>query len=139
MRPVLVAASLLVVLVACSSEEDDCPIVGTYAVLGAAEAGNTCPDPASSTISADGPNYTVAIQGLQGLCAAQPAGTCKVQGKCDVLVKDATDPVNNMGTFQFAWTFDSGGFKGSATVAIPDSVSLPGGCSGSVAQTGQRR
>lgn len=144
MTRLLSVLPILGVLVACSSgDESECTVVGTYAVLAAAEPGNTCPDPSSTpvtyTISADGPNYTVAIQGTQGLCAAQPAGACKIQGKCDVKISDATNPANGTGTFQFAWSFDTNGFKGSATVQIPDATSVPGGCSGSVSQTATRR
>lgn len=134
----------LFVVVACSSstDEEDCPIVGTYAVLGVVESGN-CPDPGSSavtyTISSAPTGYEVEIQGLQGACTAEQTGACKAQGKCDVLVSDAKDPRANRGTFQFAWTFTASGFSGVATVAIPDADSLPGGCTGTAKQTATRR
>lgn len=144
MRHVLAAASLLVVLAACSSstDGDECPIVGTYAVTGASETGNTCPDSVNETttytISAVGSGYAVQLQGVQGSCDAQPVASCKIQGSCAVGVKDAKDP-NAKGTLQFSWTFTPDGFKGSMSVAVPDAASVPGGCSGTSAQTGVRR
>ena len=92
MRLVLVVASLLTILVACSSnDEDECPIVGTYSVTGASESGN-CPDSVNETtiytVSADGDGFAVEIQGVQGFCDAQRVSTCKIQGRCDVGVKD---------------------------------------------------
>ena len=143
MRHVLAAASLVALLVACSSSTDgeDCAIVGTYSVLGTIESGN-CPDPGSDpvtyTISPRGSVYAVEIQGLGGACAAEQTGTCKVQGKCDLGVTDAKDP-NAKGTFQFSWTFTASGFSGVATVSIPDAASLPGGCSGTVKHNASRR
>lgn len=133
---------LLAVACSSSTDGDECLIVGTYAVTGASEAGNTCPDSINETttytISADGAGYDVQIQGIQGFCDAQPVTSCKIQGSCAVGVKDAKDP-NAKGTLQFSWTFTEGGFKGSMSVAVPDAASVPGGCSGTSAQTGVRR
>jgi hypothetical protein len=144
MRHVLAAASSLLVVVACSSEtEEACPIVGTYSVVGVSESGD-CPDPANQTptytiSAAQSGGYIVEIQGIRGACTAENTGTCKVQGKCDVSILDAKDPRLATGTFQYAWTFDSGGFRGTASIALPDADSLPGGCTGTVRQTATRR
>lgn len=143
MRHVLAAVSLLVILAACSGdEEDECPIVGTYSVTGASESGN-CPDSVNETtiytVSADGDGFAVEIQGVQGFCDAQRVSTCKIQGRCDVGVKDPRDPANARGTLQFSWTFDPNGFKGTLAVSVPDALSLPGGCTGTNVQTGVRR
>lgn len=144
MRHALAAASLLALLAACSSDDgDDCPIAGTYTVTGAAESGNTCPDTVNEkttyTISPSGDAFNVEIQGVQGACIGRKLGACGLQGKCDVAVKDATDPNNAKGTLQFSWTFNPTGFKGTLAVDIPAATSLPGGCAGSSAQTGVRR
>lgn len=140
------AGALLVGLsIACSSstDGDECMIAGTYAVTGAAETGNTCPDDVNETttytVSPTGDTFAVEIQGVQGACVGRRVGTCGLQGKCDVGVKDAVDPQNATGTLQFSWTFAGDGFKGSVTVAVPAAKTLPGGCSGTSAQTGVRR
>lgn len=131
--------------VACSSsaEGEECTIAGTYTVVGAAETGNTCPDTSNAkttyTVSPAADAFAVEIQGVQGTCVGRRVGACGLQGKCDVAVKDAVNPLDATGTFQFSWTFDETGFKGSATVDIPAAASLPGGCSGTSVQTGVRR
>lgn len=136
--------ALLMVMAACSSSsEEECPIVGTYTVVGAAETGNTCPDSVNKstvyTISSAPNGYAVAIQGVQGSCMAEASGTCKIQGKCDVLARNPTQPGNDRGTLQYSWTFTSAGFKGPMTVTIPPSDGLPGGCAGTSSQTGVRQ
>ncbi len=127
-----------------SSDKDECPIVGTYAVLGAAESGNTCPDDINEqttyTVSAaTGGGYTVAFQGVSGVCSAQDVSACKIQGACEFEVRDPVDPARARGTFQFSWTFSEQGFRGPVTIAIPAAKSIPGGCSGTSTQTGTRR
>lgn len=136
MRPVLVAAVLSLVVVACSSSADDaaedCPIVGTYNVTLTAESGD-CAEGSSEatyTITANGSAYAVQLPGLQGACPLEAIGSCKAQGHCEVHGTDALDPNNSVGTVQFAWTFTSGGFTGSNTVALPAAKSLPNGCNG---------
>lgn len=145
MRQALCALGIAATILACSSgtEGDDCAIAGTYAVTGAAETGNTCPDSINETttytISPTGDTFAVELQGVQGSCIGRRIEACKIQGKCDLASRDPVSPNNAIGTLQFSWTFVGDGFKGSATVTIPPAVSLPGGCSGTSAQTGVRR
>ncbi len=144
MRHAIAAALSLAVVAACSSSQEGeaCTIVGTYSVVGVTESGD-CPDSANEattyTITASGSDFIVEIQGIGGGCVATSAGACKVQGKCDMSVKDAKDPLNARGTLQYSWTFDGGGFKGPMTISVPDAVSLPGGCNGTSSMTGSRR
>lgn len=146
-RHVLAAASLLALVVACSSstEGDDgaCTIEGTYTATGTKEAGN-CPvddkaPPVTDTITKlpDG-RYRLEIQGLGGACDLELVATCKVQGKCDIAVTDAIEP-GASGTTQYSWTFSKTGFTGISAVTIPAAKSLPDGCSATVQVTGTRR
>ena len=143
MRHALAAALSLLLAAACSSSTDgeECTIVGTYTVSAETEGGD-CPDAKDGmtyTISRVGDAYGVEIQGLSGGCIADPVGTCKLQGKCDLAISDATDPSNARGTAQYSWTFTGSGFSGSMAISIPPAASLPGGCSGSSRQTATRR
>lgn len=143
MRHVLAVALSLTVVAACSSSEDDaaddCPIVGTYNIKGEPISGDCGPGAeATYTVSAQGAGYLVEVPGLQGGCSLESAGTCKVQGKCDVVGTDALDPNNNVAGVSFAWTFTKSGFTGTNTLSLPPAKSLPAGCTGQYAITGSR-
>lgn len=144
MRHVLVAASLIALVVACSSSTDgeDCQIEGTYTATGKLESGN-CPagdgSPVTDTITKlSNGQYGLEIQGTTGGCTLDLVGTCKLQGKCGIAVSDATNP-GDTGTVQYSWTFTANGFDGFSAVTIPPAKSLPDGCSASVHVTGTRR
>jgi hypothetical protein len=144
----------IVVIAGCTSSTDGnagCPITGTYAVAGATESGNCASqstDESGSTSTtytitrrAEGssPEYAIEIQGLQGACGADHVDTCKLHGKCDILIKDAVSATNNTGTFQFSWTFDAKGFGGTYALTVPPAKSLPKGCTENGTTQGTRR
>lgn len=146
MRLVLVAASLVALLVACSSDPDgdECRIEGTYTATGKNESGN-CPEgdpnapPTTDTITKlPSGRYRLEIQGFAGGCDLDQVGTCKLQGKCDLGITDALDP-NDRGTVQYSWTFNATGFDGFSAITIPKATSLPDGCSANAHVTGTRR
>jgi hypothetical protein len=144
MRRALVAASLLAIVAACSADDDTptCRIDGTYTAISVRESG-TCPEPKEQvtytvTPGAQG-GFGVEVQGFQGSCSARRSEACKLEGTCELVILDAKDARNDRGTFQYAWTFTADGFRGTASVAVPDSDSLSGGCVGTVRQTATRR
>lgn len=144
-RHVLVAASLVALVVACSSSTDgeECVIVGTYSATGVQESGN-CPAsgsdaPVTDTITKIGEGrYGLEIQGISGGCVLDQVEACKLQGKCDLGIIDAINPADR-GTVQYSWTFTKDGFSGFSAITIPPAKSLPDGCSASAKVTGTRR
>lgn len=144
----LLPAGILVVLLGCSSSDPSaspCMIVGTYSILDRRSSG-TCPDvandsPETYTISSDGTGgYVLEIQAVTGTCTAQPIdGACKIQGKCDLAIKDPADPSKATGTLQYSWTFDSRGFAGSTIISVPPSAATSTGCSSEYASAGSRK
>lgn len=145
------AVVVTVVLVACSSDDEEaCPIAGTYTMTATPEAQSEgCQDlgqAGQTTLTITqrppgktGPDFALQMQGVQGACAVEQLAACKVQSKCDILITDATDPANNVGTLQFSWTFDRGGFKGINSGSFPAATSLPRGCTFTSQATGTRR
>jgi hypothetical protein len=103
-------------------------------------------DPAGVTITitarppevTSGAPYAVEAQGLSGRCYAESPGACKIQAHCELVVTDALDPSNDIGTLQYVWTFDTAGFSGTNSVSIPPAKSLPDGCRGTAKATGKR-
>jgi hypothetical protein len=134
-----------VYVAACSSGDDEpaCRIEGTYSATGVTESGDCPPvdgnQPVTDTISRnpDG-SYLLEVQGITGGCRLEQVETCKLQGKCDVDIADATTQITT-GTAQYSWTFRRDGFDGFSTVSIPPARSLPNGCTGSARVTGARR
>ena len=132
------------ILGACTSTTDkksSCPIAGTYTVTGEATS-DDCSSQSTNESGASSTTYTITaldsgdstadfaieIQGLAGGCVDDQINTCKVQGKCDLRIKDPVSPANDTGTFQFSWTFDASGFKGTYALNAPPAKSLPKGC-----------
>lgn len=148
--PILVALAILAV--ACTTKvegEDACTIAGTYSLSGVKESGN-CPesggDPNATTTltispaeAGSGADFALEIQGLQGACPMAKVDSCKLQGKCDVVLKDALDPRNATGSIQYTWTFDKNGFTGFSALTLPPATSLPKGCSQNATNTATRR
>ena len=143
-RTAVAGSFMLLAFAACASNADgeSCQIVGTYAVTDSKESG-TCPAPSATpdtyTISASEGGFVVEVQGVNGSCTATSVSSCKIQGKCDVGVREPLDPTKARGTMQFSWTFDGKGFTGSSTYDLPPAKPLPDGCEGVYRQDGARR
>lgn len=149
MRHVLAAASLLALAAACSSsDEDECPIVGTYSMTGEIET-TTCvfpdaPASAASTIQisaaepGSGADFLYTVQGTTGRCPLSRVGTCKVEGTCPLTVFDATT-ANNQGSVQASWTFTKSGFSGVTGLTLPPFKDNPQGCVQTAKNTATRR
>lgn len=144
------AVVVLAHVVACSSEAErpPCTIAGTFQET-VKITGGDCPagggDPITVTVTqrpagvTGGPDYKIAVPGITGDgCGVSLVEQCKVQGKCEILIADATGPMQ-YGTVQYSWAFTDTGFTGLSTVSIPPSVSLDGGCTGSADVSGVRR
>jgi hypothetical protein len=143
LRHLVLVAALSAVACSSSSEDDSadaCPIVGTYDVALTQEAGGTCGDggQATYTISRNGAGYALEVPGLQGACSLEDIGGCRAQGKCDIVLTDATDPANAVGGVSFAWTFSASGFTGVNTLVLPAAKSMPDGCQSRYALTATR-
>ncbi len=140
---------------ACSGTAENkatCPIVGTYTVTGTVESGD-CSSPSTDESGASSTTYTITkldsgdptsdfgieIQGLRGGCIGDQIDTCKVQGKCDLRLKDPVSPSDDIGTYQFSWTFDANGFNGTYAVRLPPAKTLPKGCTENGSIVGTRR
>lgn len=131
---------------ACSSDaaEDEpvCRIEGTYTATGTKESGDcelAASGPVTDTITKlpDG-RYRLEIQGATGACDLDLVETCKLQGKCQLAISDATNP-DDVGTVQYSWTFHNMGFNGFSAVAIPPAASVPKGCTATARVEGTRR
>jgi hypothetical protein len=152
-----VAVLPFVFVLACSSADDEppCAVAGTYTLTTELESG-ACEldDPSKATAQSQGGASTITVSsrqdsagsfyvieasGLQGGCAAQPAGQCQLQAKCDIQILDALDPNNRMGTFQYSWTFTRTGFTGLNTISLPPANNLSKGCASTLRATGTRR
>lgn len=151
-RHALVAASLFALVAACSSaDEPSCRIGGTYTMTATPDIQTEgCSDlpqgPTSSAVTltprpagATGPDFALEMQGLSGACAVNQSDTCKLDGKCDVTIIDATDPANNIATLQITWTFTESGFSGLNSGSFPAAKSLPRGCAFTSKANGTRR
>jgi hypothetical protein len=131
------------IVVACSSSDaaDPCPIVGSYSATATVTSGN-CQLPAGAvvtdTLTAEGGGYELEITGTTGGCHLSHVTACQLQGKCEVSAADQLNP-SDVGTVQYAWTFDKGGFHGTSTISLPPARSLPGGCMGQVSVQGARQ
>lgn len=149
MRHVLVAASLLAVLAACSSstDGDECSPAGTYSMTGAVES-TTCNLPAGdgapSTVlvepsQVEGADFTWSVSGITGRCPLRKVGAaCKFEGRCPLTVTDATT-ANDQGEILISWTFTAGGFSGVSTLTAPPFKDHPSGCVQTVKNTATRR
>jgi hypothetical protein len=149
MRHVLAAASLLALVVACSSSTDgeDCNPVGTYSMTGEVET-TTCKFPegnaAASTVqvepsqSADA-DYTFSAAGITGRCPLRRvAGACKLEGRCPIQILDATTS-NDRAEVLVSWSFTAGGFSGVSTLTAPPFKDNPDGCTQTAKNTATRR
>lgn len=149
MRHVLVAASLLALLAACSSDDgEECPIVGTYSLTGEIES-TTCntgssPAPSTTTIqiqaeeASSGFDFSYTVQGTTGRCGLKKVSACKVEGTCPLAINDATT-ANNQGSLQTSWTFSKGGFSGISSLTLPPFKDNPDGCVQTTKNTATRR
>jgi type 1 fimbria pilin len=149
MRHVLAAASLLVVLAACSSstEGDECSPAGTYSMTGEIES-TTCKLPAGDSapstvlvepVEAADADFTWSTGGLTGRCPLRKVGSaCKYEGRCPVTITDATT-ANNQAEILISWTFTAGGFSGVSTLTAPPFKDNPDGCVQTVKNTATRR
>ncbi len=153
MRHALVAASLLVVLAACTSstEGEDCAIVGTYSMTGEVES-TTCKlpqgDGAPTTVQvsaappelADQGDYVWSFAGAVGQCALKRVspGSCKLEGLCPLTITDATT-ADNQGQILISWTFSASGFQGVSTLTAPPFTDHPQGCTQTARNAATRR
>jgi hypothetical protein len=153
MRHALIAASLLALVVACSSstEGEDCTVVGTYSMTAEVES-TTCKFPpgdnAPATVQvsqapaelADQADFVWSLGGTTGSCGLKrvSAGSCKLEGRCPLTVFDATT-ANNQGQILISWTFTAGGFTGVSTLTAPPFKDNPDGCTQTVKNTATRR
>lgn len=149
MRIVLVAASLVALIAACSSstEGEECNPVGTYSMTGELES-TTCKLPATDgspatvqiePVQATDADYTWSVGGLSGRCPLRKvAGACKYEGRCPVTITDATTS-NNQAQILVSWSFTAGGFSGVSTLTAPPFKDNPDGCVQTVKNTATRR
>ncbi len=86
-----------------------------------------------------GPDYKIGVPGVTGDgCGVVLVDQCKVQGKCEILIADATGPMK-YATVQYSWSFTDTGFTGLSTAVVPPSQSLDGGCAENADVSGVRR
>lgn len=149
MRPVLAAASLLALVVACSSsaDGDECNPVGTFSMTGEVES-TTCKLPAGDgapstvqvePVEAADADFTFSTAGITGRCPLRRvAGACKLEGRCPLTITDATT-ANRQAEILISWTFTAGGFSGVSTLTAPPFKDNPDGCVQTVKNTATRR
>lgn len=153
-RLALAAASLLTVLVACSSSTDgeDCAPVGTYSMTGTIES-TTCKLPPSnsgpatvqisqapSELRAEA-DFVWSFSGAVGKCPLKRTapGSCKLEGRCPITITDALHADDNQGQLLVSWTFGENGFEGTSNFLSPPFTDNPSGCTQTAKNTATRR
>lgn len=133
--------------IACSASDPvapaSCQIIGTYGLKDTMTDGD-CPPPTGATvavtISSDGAvGYIIQYEGLTGGCPAEIVAGCKIQGKCDLIVKDPIDPMKATGSLQFSWSFDAAGYSGVDSFAFPPAKAIAKGCHSDYSASANRR
>lgn len=151
MRHVLAAASLLALVVACSSSTDgeECAIVGTYSMTGELES-TTCKLPpgasaattvqVSAAAAGEDADFAWSFEGAKGACGLKRVspGSCKLEGRCPITITDATT-ADNQAQILISWTFTAGGFSGVSSLTAPPFKDNPDGCVQTVRNTATRR
>ena len=139
MKPILCCLFLLL-SVACSSVTAE----GSYTVTSARKSGTCSGTTGAGTTwtisdSGDGDAFTLQFPGVSGGCRLLSVGgdATKLQGKCTILVGDATTADDAI-TAQYSLDFVSDGFSGTSAVHLPPAKSAPTGCDGVLAITGKR-